>query len=86
MDRQLGTGLKLYETPVKAIRKKCLDCTCGQMKEIRLCPVVSCACYPYRMGTRPDEATLLSLKEYYDENDEPEGELLAKKGTVVVEV
>lgn len=40
-------------TPMKAIRKKCLDCSCGQVKEIRLCPVKSCPLYGYRDGHRP---------------------------------
>ena len=57
---------KLYDTPIKAIRKKCLDCTCGQVIEIRECLVIECALYPYRMGRRPDKATIDTLKSYYD--------------------
>ena len=40
-------------TPIKSIRKKCLDCCCGSAKEVRLCTVTKCALYPYRMGKRP---------------------------------
>lgn len=40
-------------TPVKAIRKKCLDCSCGQPLEVRLCPIRSCTIWHYRMGKRP---------------------------------
>ena len=58
---------KLFDTPVKTIRKKCLDCTCGQIVEIRECPVIECPLYPYRMGRRPDKATTDTLKAYYDE-------------------
>ena len=58
---------KLYDTPIKAIRKKCLDCTCGQVIEIRECPVIECPLYPYRMGRRPDKATIDTLNEYYGE-------------------
>ena len=58
---------KLYDTPIKAIRKKCLDCTCGQLVEIRECPVINCSLYPYRMGRRPDQATKDTLKEYYED-------------------
>jgi len=54
----MSTGKnKLFETPVKAMRKKCLDCCCGQVKEIRNCTVINCALYAYRMGRRPDTAT-----------------------------
>ena len=72
--------MKLYNTPIKAIRKKCLDCTCYQPKEIRLCPIIECALYPYRFGRRPDEATLDTLKEFYSENPEPTKGFSPKKG------
>lgn len=45
-------------TPIKAIRAKCLECSCGQQKEIRLCTIKSCSLYPYRMGHRPKADTL----------------------------
>jgi hypothetical protein len=33
-----------------AIRRTCLDCSDHQPKEIRLCPITTCALWPYRMG------------------------------------
>lgn len=41
-------------TPMKAIRAKCLDCCCGQYKEVELCPCVDCSLYPYRFGKNPN--------------------------------
>lgn len=41
-------------TPVRAIRAKCLDCCCGQMQEVRLCPCSDCPLYPFRMGRNPN--------------------------------
>lgn len=41
-------------TPMKAIRTKCLDCMCGQVNEVRLCPCTDCSLYPYRMGHNPN--------------------------------
>ena len=58
---------KLFATPIKSIRKKCLDCTCGQIVEIRECSVINCPLYPYRMGRRPDQASIDTLKAYYKE-------------------
>ena len=58
---------KLFDTPVKAIRKKCIDCCNGQYEEIRNCTVINCALYPYRMGRRPDPVTIDTIKDYYDE-------------------
>lgn len=41
-------------TPMRAIRKKCLDCSGGNAKEVRLCPITICPIYPYRYGKRPE--------------------------------
>ncbi len=41
-------------TPIKAIRAKCLDCCCGQYKEVELCPCRDCPLYPYRFGKNPN--------------------------------
>jgi hypothetical protein len=40
-------------TPLRAIRRKCLDCCCGSSQEVSLCPVHSCSLHPYRFGKRP---------------------------------
>ena len=61
---------KLFETPIKAIRKMCLQCTCNQPKEVRLCPVIDCDLYPYRMGTRPSKETIDTMEVFYEENPE----------------
>lgn len=41
-------------TPVKAIRAKCLNCCCGQPKEVRLCVIPECPLYNYRFGKNPN--------------------------------
>ena len=50
-------------TPVKAIRAKCLDCTCNQPAEVRECTASSCPLFPYRMGKRPKLASVLIENE-----------------------
>jgi len=40
-------------TPMKAMRAKCMDCTCDQVAEIRECTIKLCPLWPYRMGRRP---------------------------------
>jgi hypothetical protein len=40
--------------PLKAIRRKCLDCCCGSSHEVDLCPVTDCSLYPYRLGKNPN--------------------------------
>jgi hypothetical protein len=40
-------------TPMKAMRAKCLDCSCYQPKEVRLCTVKTCPLWPFRRGSDP---------------------------------
>ena len=40
-------------TPIKAIRKHCIECCGGSHKEVRECNRVDCHLYPYRMGINP---------------------------------
>lgn len=40
--------------PMLAVmREKCLDCTGGAVKEVRLCHIHSCPLWPFRMGSNP---------------------------------
>ena len=68
MRMQLGSGsmAKNYKTPIKAMRAKCLDCCCGSPKEVRLCPVIECALYPYRFGKRPTKTIVDTINEFYE--------------------
>lgn len=40
-------------SPLRAIRNKCLDCTCNSPKEVELCPIAKCSLYPFRFGNNP---------------------------------
>lgn len=35
---------------MKAIKLKCLDCSAGQIEEVRECPVGCCSLYQFRLG------------------------------------
>ena len=41
------------ESPIKAIREKCLDCSGGSAAEARKCVAIGCALWPFRMGRNP---------------------------------
>lgn len=51
------TPLMNILTPMKSIRAKCIDCCCGQFKEVKTCTVKTCALWPYRLGKRPLKKT-----------------------------
>ena len=40
-------------SPIKAIKAKCLDCTCGYREEVKLCPISDCPLFPFRLGKNP---------------------------------
>lgn len=39
------------QSPIKAIRAKCVDCSGGDMAEARKCKIYRCPLWPLRMGT-----------------------------------
>ena len=44
------------ESPIKAIRAKCVDCSGGSESEARKCVAFGCALWPFRMGVNPFHA------------------------------
>lgn len=52
-DTNIHSNKTIKNTPLKAIRKKCLDCCAQQYLEVRLCPVKTCPLWQYRMGKNP---------------------------------
>ena len=43
-------------TPIKAIKAKCLDCSCGAAADVIGCGFQCCPLYPFRMGHNPNRA------------------------------
>ena len=41
------------QSPLRVIRAKCLDCSCYQVSEVRLCEAVKCPLWPFRAGKHP---------------------------------
>jgi len=50
-------------TRSKAIRMKCLDCSCSQRVEIRKCPMLDCPLFPFRMGNENKAKALMAKME-----------------------
>jgi len=42
-------------SPMKAIRQKCLDCSCGSSEEVKNCFAKKCPLYQFRFGYKLDE-------------------------------
>lgn len=61
-------------SPIKAIRAKCLDCSCGSREEVKLCPVHDCPLYDFRFGKNPFRAK----REYTEEQKAAMAERLLK--------
>ena len=41
-------------SPLRAIKEKCLDCCCGDRNEVKLCTCKDCSLYPFRFGKNPN--------------------------------
>lgn len=41
-------------TPIKSIRKCCLECSGGSAKEVRECKITDCPLYSFRLGKNPN--------------------------------
>ena len=45
-------------TPLKSIRKHCLECCNRQPKEVRECEIIDCPLDEFRFGTNPNRKGL----------------------------
>lgn len=50
-------------TPMKAIRKKCVECSGGSAQEVRMCTVETCPLYRYRSGHRPKDEEIIEEED-----------------------
>ena len=50
------------QSPLRAIRAKCLDCSCYQISEVRLCEAVKCPLWPFRAGSTRGGAKAKNLQ------------------------
>lgn len=63
-------------SPLRAIRLKCLDCSNQQIKEVRLCPVIDCPLYGYRMGHKPKNT---QVNEGFSDEEIEDEEIIAEE-------
>ena len=50
--------MKKILSPVKAIKKYCLECSGGSPKFRELCNIEDCPLYPYRLGKNPNRKNI----------------------------
>ena len=60
--------MKDYLTPIKAIRKDCLQCSGGSFKEVRECIIIDCPFYDFRLGKNPRRKGINQRKRVVDKN------------------
>lgn len=57
----------------KAIRLKCIDCSGGNLAEVRKCPVTNCSLWRYRMGKEEND-DLKPIRKNSEKSDSFEDE------------
>ncbi len=62
-------------SPMKAIRRNCLDCSGGSPKDVRDCEATDCHLWAYRFGKRPKTAARKYGDEAVEVGDEVPGPL-----------
>ena len=65
-------------SPIKAIRQKCLDCSCGSSEEVKNCFAKKCPLYQFRFGYKLDENGNRKKKNLTDEQRKEMSERLKK--------
>jgi hypothetical protein len=59
------------KNPMTAIRARCIQCTNGQVSEVKLCATKTCALWPFRQGDNPhNKKTRERLEKEAAEADE----------------
>lgn len=43
----------MEQSPLKAIRAHCIECSCGSTSEVKNCIIRDCELWPFRMGNNP---------------------------------
>ncbi|ATV71738.1 hypothetical protein CTN00_01385 [Fusobacterium pseudoperiodonticum] len=65
-------------TPMKAIKQKCLDCSCGSNEEVKNCFAKKCPLYQFRFGYKLDENGNRRKRDLTDEQRQEMAERLKK--------
>lgn len=65
-------------SPMKAIRQKCLDCSCGSSEEVKNCFAKKCPLYQFRFGYKLDENGNRRKRDLTDEQRQKMAERLKK--------
>ena len=63
---------------MKAIRQKCLDCSCGSSEEVKNCFAKKCPLYQFRFGYKLDENGNRRKRDLTDEQRQEMAERLKK--------
>jgi hypothetical protein len=59
---------------LQTIRRKCLDCSCHQPREVRECPVTTCDLWRFRFGRDPEPSHTRGFAKSSAHTDDFEGE------------
>jgi hypothetical protein len=55
----------MKQTPLKAIKKHCLECSGYEKKQVRECAIKDCMLYEYRHGKNPKRSGMGNTKNLH---------------------
>jgi hypothetical protein len=51
MTKAQSIKIKALMKVLKGVRERCLDCSAGSSYEVKICHLVKCPIYPWKLGT-----------------------------------
>ncbi|OGV09635.1 MAG: hypothetical protein A2499_01275 [Stygiobacter sp. RIFOXYC12_FULL_38_8] len=67
----------MKQTPLRAIKKHCLECSCFEKKQVRECVIKDCVLFPYRHGNNPQRKGISGKKNLNSTNSFENGNVTA---------
>ncbi|RJQ61049.1 MAG: hypothetical protein C4517_09310 [Stygiobacter sp.] len=68
----------MKQTPLRAIKKHCLECSGYEKKQVRECVIKDCVLFPYRQGNNPQRKGISGRKNLNSTNCFENGDIMAQ--------
>lgn len=67
-------------TPLRAIKKHCLECSGYEKKQVRECAIKDCVLFNYRQGKNPKRSGIGITKNFHSKPDFEKDDSYVSKG------
>lgn len=72
----------MEQSPLKAIRAHCIECSCGSTSEVKNCVIRDCELWTFRMGNNPFRTRSMTDEQKQAAAERLKSARLAKKSSL----